>query len=145
MENASVQRGLFFTFRLFSLIRPGLRPVHLKRRGRLPPAGEHSSGPGLNFQGSPPHPPPAGGTLSKQERAGIPSGGGFPYLHLGEGAAAAADEGRYQVGSACRPTPVRAFGPDALSKKRVFSKFPERNPLLLGTLMVEYPRWLWPA
>ena len=29
--------------------------------------------------------------------------------------------------------------------ERVFSKFPERNPLLLGTLMVEYPRWLWPA
>ena len=108
MEIASVQWGLFFTFRLFSLIRPGLRPVHLPRRGRLPPAGEHSSGPGLNFQGSPPRPPPAGGTLSKPERAGIPSGGGFPYLPLGEGAAAAADEGRYQVGSTCRPTPVPA-------------------------------------
>ena len=39
MENASVQRGLFFTFRLFSLIRPGLRPVHLPRGGRLPPGG----------------------------------------------------------------------------------------------------------
>ena len=119
MEIASVQWGLFFTFRLFSLIRPGLRPVHLPRRGRLPPAGEHSSGPVLNFQGSPPHPPPAGGTLSKQERAGIPSGGGFPYLPLGEGAAAAADEGRYQVGSAYRPTPVRAFGPATLSQERV--------------------------
>ena len=34
----------------------------------------HSTGPGLTFQGSPPHPPPAGGTLSKQERAG-----GFPH------------------------------------------------------------------
>ena len=111
MGNASVQRGLFFTFRLFSLIRHALRratfpvgegclpagerssgpglnfqgspphpsraapgppspsrrgleplirqglwPCHLKRGGRLPPAGEHSSGPGLNFQGSPPHP-----------------------------------------------------------------------------------------
>ena len=39
MENTSVQRGLFFTFRLFPLIRPGLRPVHLPRRGRLPPGG----------------------------------------------------------------------------------------------------------
>ena len=39
MEIASVQWGLFFTFRLFSLIRPGLRPVHLPRRGRLPPGG----------------------------------------------------------------------------------------------------------
>ena len=110
------------------------------------------------------HTRPCGATLSRQERAGIPSGGGFPYLPLGEGAAAAADEGRYQVGSACRPTPVRAFGPATLSQERVggphtrqgfagppsplervFSKFPERNPLLLGTLMVEYPRWLWPA
>ena len=32
----------------------------------------------------------------------------LPYLPLGEGAAAAAEEGRYQVGSAYRPTPVRA-------------------------------------
>ena len=39
MVNTSVQRGLFFTFRLLSLIRPGLRPVHLPRRGRLPPGG----------------------------------------------------------------------------------------------------------
>ncbi len=30
----------FLTFRLFPLIRPGLRPVHLPRRGRLPPAGD---------------------------------------------------------------------------------------------------------
>ena len=57
---------------LFPLIRQGLWPCHLPRRGRLPPAGA------------------------------------FPYLPLGEGAAAAAEEGRYQVGSACRPTPVRA-------------------------------------
>ena len=38
----------------------------------------------------------------------LPPAGAFPYLPLGEGAAAAADEGRYQVGSAYRPTPVRA-------------------------------------
>ena len=56
MGNASVQRGLFLTFRLFSLIR------HALRRATFPvgegdlPAGERSSGPGLNFQGSPPHP-----------------------------------------------------------------------------------------
>ena len=43
------------------LIRPGLRPVHLPRRGRLPPAGA-SSGGGL---------PPAGGFL----RRGASSGG----------------------------------------------------------------------
>ena len=30
----------------------------------------HSTWPGLYFHVSPPHPPPAGGTLSKQERAG---------------------------------------------------------------------------
>ena len=71
MGNTSVQRGLFFTFRLLSLIRPGLRPVHLPRGGRLPPAGA-------------------------------------PYLPLGEGAAAAAEEGWYRVGSGSRPTPVRA-------------------------------------
>ena len=62
-------------------------------------------------------------TLSKQERAPHPSrltachlprggrrppAGVSPYLPLGEGAAAAAEEGRYQVGSAYRPTPVRA-------------------------------------
>ena len=39
---------------------------------------------------------------------GFPPAGAFPYLPLGEGAAAAADVGRYQVGSAYRPTPVRA-------------------------------------
>ena len=38
------------------LIRQGLWPCHLPRGGRRPPVGEHSSGPGLNFQGSPPHP-----------------------------------------------------------------------------------------
>jgi len=44
MGNASVQRGLFLTFRLFSLIR------HALRRATFPvgegdlPAGEHSSG-----------------------------------------------------------------------------------------------------
>ena len=49
MGNTSVQSGLSFTFRLFPLIRPGLRPVHLPRWGRLPPAGKasvpHLSGP----------------------------------------------------------------------------------------------------
>ena len=52
-----------------------------------------------------------------------------PYLPLGEGAAAAADEGRYQVGSASRPTPVRAFGPATLSQERVrgFSISPRRG------------------
>ncbi len=72
MGNTFVQSGLSFTFQLFPLIRPGLRPVHLPRGGRLPPAGA------------------------------------FPYLPLGEGAAAAAEEGRYQVGSAYRPTSVPA-------------------------------------
>ena len=86
MEIASIQCGLFFTFRLFSLIRPGLRPVHLPRRGRLPPAGEHSSGPGLNFQGSPPHPALRGHPLQAGEgpssvpgcaRSTFPGGEGF--------------------------------------------------------------------
>ena len=31
--------------RVWPLIRPGLRPVHLKRRGRLPPAGESKGTP----------------------------------------------------------------------------------------------------
>ena len=53
MENASVQRGLFFTFRLFSLIRQGLWPCHLPRRGRLPPGGgAFIGGPALTFKGS---------------------------------------------------------------------------------------------
>ena len=39
MENASVQRGLFLTFRGFPLIRHGLWPCHLPRGGRLPPGG----------------------------------------------------------------------------------------------------------
>ena len=46
MENTSVQRGLFLTFRLFPLIRPGLRPVHLPRRGRRPPGGGSLPSPG---------------------------------------------------------------------------------------------------
>ena len=49
----------------------------------------------------------------------LPRREAFPYLPLGEGAAAAAEEGRYQVGSAYRPTPVRAFGPATLSQERV--------------------------
>ena len=56
MENASVQRGLFFTFRLFSLIRHALRRATFPAGEGDLPAGERSSGPGLNFQGSPPHP-----------------------------------------------------------------------------------------
>ena len=59
---------------------------------------------------------PAGGSLPLRGRwhaEGVTDEGGFLrrgffYLPLGEGAAAAADEGRYQVGSAYRPTPVRA-------------------------------------
>ena len=82
MGNASVQRGLFLTFRLFSLIRQGFA---------LPPS-------------------PEGKASSRR---------GLPYLPLGEGAAAAAEEGRYRVGSASRPTPVRAYGPATLSQERV--------------------------
>ena len=73
MENTSVQRGLFFTFRLFPLIRPGLRPVHLPRGGRLPPAGEHSSGHGFHFQGSPPHPARAAPGPPSPSRRGLES------------------------------------------------------------------------
>ena len=57
--------------------------------------------------------------LQAGEGRGFPAVEAFPYLPLGEGAAAAAEEGRYQVGSACRPTPVRAFGPATLSRERV--------------------------
>ena len=56
MGNASVQRGLFFTFRLFSLIRHALRRATFPAGEGDLPAGERSSGAGLNFQGSPPHP-----------------------------------------------------------------------------------------
>ena len=61
-RRGSIHRGSALTSRGPLHIRPGLRPVHLPRRGRRPPgggflpAGEHSSGLGLNFQGSPPHP-----------------------------------------------------------------------------------------
>ena len=84
MENTSVQRGLFFTFRLFSLIRPGLRPVHLPRGGRLPPAGGLYFGPSWTCRG-PLHTRPCGATLSKQERAGIRRGGKRGHPLQGEG------------------------------------------------------------
>ena len=75
-ENTSVQRGLLFTFRLFPLIRPGLRPVHLPRRGRRPPAGDSSGG------GVP-----------------LPSPGGrWPPQRP--------EEGRYQVGPCTAPHPA---------------------------------------
>ena len=153
MENTSVQRGLFLTFRLFPLIRPGLRPVHLPRGGRLPPGeGAPLPSPGGRCRRSggrgavpgwfwvPPHtrqgfalPPsprrgffpssvpgcarstfPVGEGFLRRGSLTFPVGEGFlparafPYLPLGEGAAAAAEEGRYRVGSGSGPTPVRA-------------------------------------
>ena len=71
MGNASVQRGLYLTFRLFSLIR------HALRRATFPvgegdlPAGERSSGAGLNFQGSPPHPARAAPGPPSPSRRGL--------------------------------------------------------------------------
>ena len=56
MENASVQRGLFLTFRLLSLIRHALRRATFPGGEGCLPAGAAYTGPGLNFQGSPPHP-----------------------------------------------------------------------------------------
>ena len=41
-----------------------------KKRKGLEMGQEHSTDPGIKGKVSPPHPPPAGGTLSKQERAG---------------------------------------------------------------------------
>ena len=71
MGNASVQRGLFLTFRLFSLIR------HALRRATFPvgegdlPAGAAFIGARLSLSGVPSTPGPgyARSTLSKQERA----------------------------------------------------------------------------
>ena len=71
------------------------------------PAGALYFSPSWTRRG-PLHTQPCGGTLGKHRGQGFPPAGAFPYLPLGEGAAAAADEGRYQVGSAYRPTPVRA-------------------------------------
>ena len=64
------------------LIRQGLWPCHLPRGGRLPPAGERSSGAGLNFQGSPPFFWPLRflalyGTMSKNRQAPGGKGGFF--------------------------------------------------------------------
>ena len=71
MGNASVQRGLFLTFRLFSLIR------HALRRATFPVGegdlrrGLHSSGHGFHFQGSPPHPALRGHPLQAGEGRGF--------------------------------------------------------------------------
>ena len=46
---------------------------------------------------------------------------GHPYLPLGEGAAPAADEGRYQVGPCTAPHPSRASPGPPSRKERVFS------------------------
>ena len=71
MERASVQRGLLFTFRLFSLIRPGLRPVHLPRRGRLPPGGGCIHGARPSSLGVPSTPGPAGPPSPSRRGRGI--------------------------------------------------------------------------
>ena len=69
MGNASVQRGLFLTFGLFSLIRHALRRATFPvgegdlRRGSI------HRGPAFTFR-CPLHTRRRGGTLSKQERAG---------------------------------------------------------------------------
>ena len=73
----------------------------------------HSTWPVFNFSVVFPHP-------SRLRRATFPVGEGFlrrgtPYLPLGEGAAAAAEEGRYRVGSASRPTPVPGFARSTFS------------------------------
>ena len=56
MGNASVQRGLFLTFRGFPSSVRAFGPATFPVGEGCLPAGEHSSGAGLNFQGSPPHP-----------------------------------------------------------------------------------------
>ena len=62
------------SFSNLPLIRPGLRPVHLPRGGRPPPAGAAYTYPVLRLQGSPPHPSRLRrATLSKQERAPHPA------------------------------------------------------------------------
>ena len=49
--------------------------------------------------------------------------GAFPYLPLGEGAAAAAEEGRYQVGHCTAPHPS-GLRPATLSQERVVRSSP---------------------
>ena len=51
--------------------------------------------------------------------------GVFPYLPLGEGAAAAAEEGRYQVGHCAAPHPSR-LRRATLSQERVGGPHPDR-------------------
>ena len=75
--------------------------------------------PRLNSSGVPSTPAAAAAPSPSRRGRGLPPAGAFPYLPLGEGTAAAAEEGRYQVGFAYRPTPVRAFGPATLSQERV--------------------------
>ena len=142
MENASVQRGLFFTFRLFSLIRHALRRATLSVGEGDLPAGERSSGAGLNFQGSPPHParatpgPPSPSRRGLEplirhalRRATFPAGegclrrgkakpGGSVPLPSPGGrwlGAAETEEGRYQVRPCTAPHPSR---PGALPPSR---------------------------
>ena len=70
--------------------RPGLRPVHPLQAGEGPSS--------VTPYGVPPS--PQGKAASRRWR--------FLTFPWGEGAAAAAEEGRYRVGSGSRPTPVRA-------------------------------------
>ena len=84
----------------------------------------HSTKPGLNRQGSPPHPPPAGGTLSKQERAGsrrkrgrLPCVKGAVSRRLTEGSPCC------RLGTAPHPSGLR---PATLSQERVWSPHPVR-------------------
>ena len=65
-------------------------------------------------------------------RATFPVGEGFlrvPYLPLGEGAAAAAEEGRYQVGLRTAPHPS-GLRPATLSQERVLDDFLQLFPCI---------------
>ena len=100
--------------------------------------------------GGPLHTRPCGATLSKQERAGDSYRRGVPLPSPGGRwlGAAETEEGRYQVGSAYRPTPVtptachplpgEGKGVLHLSQERVrgFFEIPRKKPFTFGNTYV---------
>ena len=142
MENTSVQRGLFLTFRFFLLIRPGLRPVHLPRGGRLPPAGvPYLPRGGRLPPGGGPLPSPVGRCRRSGGRGAVPDWFWVPP-HTRQGYALPPSPRRgffpSSVPGCARSTfpagegflPAGAFPYLSFGFSNIFSVYPFTNPLL---------------
>ena len=117
------------SFSNLPLIRPGLRPVHLPRGGRPPPAGAAYTYPVLRLQGSPPHPSRLRrATLSKQERAPHPARAApGPPSPRGKATSGGGCIHVPRYSSLVVPsTPVPGFARSTLSKQERASPHPSR-------------------